>query len=292
MADLPELILKDEHISRVKHNRQQLAPQPVLHVDLARLDVRDEAHNVSHTLRRMSFSVALLHVLRDRRAEAHLLLTEFLVDLMAEHLAEQQHLLALILVLRDGTDDGVRLVHDERLQAILLTQVRAQELLHGLAVLLVHVDALVVVANLLSVDVLNEVSHVVQRDAEVSFATAGRVRAALEVEAQRASRRPQLHRLPLEVKTVGSERAAQAQGVRAGRHIIESIVAKALVNEVAGVRLDPSQLLPNMIVKLLVSRVAVLSVVVQARHGDGISMRQLIKLQLTANSLHELELTV
>jgi hypothetical protein len=89
--------------------------------------------------------------------ECGLHVAEVLVDLVAEHLAEEADVRALAAVPLDRADDGRGPVDDQRLQPVPLVQVRIHELLHRLTRLR-PLLVLLIVLLLLVVNIVDQVS--------------------------------------------------------------------------------------------------------------------------------------
>jgi hypothetical protein len=135
-----------------------LVPQALVHQSLVIGDIVELSVDFGTSLGRILFSQVLLEELLYATLDSQLHIAELFVDLMSEHLAEEEHLMVLRLVSLNGIDYRLGLVNYNRLKTVLLVEIGLQILLHRLSAHIVHVNALVIMFHLLQVNVSDQFS--------------------------------------------------------------------------------------------------------------------------------------
>lgn len=136
------------------HDEQDLVPHQVVDRHLVSLNVKIDRIDVILALHRVLLHDLLKDQVVKSISESCDISPELLIDLVSQHLTEEEDFNILELVFLNGCDHRVDLVDHQTLEAILLVEVGVQELLHSLTVLLVSYLALFIMLFFQVVDVV------------------------------------------------------------------------------------------------------------------------------------------
>jgi hypothetical protein len=130
---------------------------------VAVLNLLAHLNYLSFTFEMVLFPHKNLKQIRESILNVHLDESEFLIALVLQNLAKQSHLMVVLQVGANSMDDSACPFYDERLQPILLVEVSVHELLHCFNRQL-RFSALDIIFHLLSIDVINDVFQLLQRE--------------------------------------------------------------------------------------------------------------------------------